>query len=721
MTLDVALSYAQSGWAVFPIIARGKRPACPNGFEDATTDSALIRAMWNGNASLNVGVATGARSGIFVVDIDGDEGRRSLEALPALPQTLTCVTASGAHLYFIMPNLDLRCSQSKVGRKIDIRANGGYVVAPTSVHPDGHIYRWVDASVPVAVAPQWLIDRIMAERPRPEASTQRYEATAGEGWTIEEVRRMLACIPPDIDYDSWVKVGMALHNGKFGLGLWDEWSRGGEKYETGCTLTRWSRFRDTGGVTMGTLVHLAQQWGWKPLPRPIEEHDDDPDVQQIRKNWAARKKASRPAEAAAGLVETPPATPAEPLPPVSLLSFDPTDLPGLIGDTVRWIVSSAVKPQPELALLNTIAALGAVFGRRYKSPLSTCTNVYMVGIAATVSGKDHSRKQIKQLLVLAGLEQYMGSDGVRSGVGVIKSLLTKPSQVMHLDEFGMLLQAVADIKGAHYMRAFGKNLLELYSSAGSSIDIGAVADVKAQDIIIHQPSLCIYGTTTLETYVPALNRASISSGTLNRFVVLPSAAERPIRRRFIENPDPPPALVEAWRALATKIPLWSGAIRADQQTVDWAGCEDRIFDLGLFEDEQFDRSPHGTGALWGRYRENVIKIAMISALSRGSVIQHYDLDLAESIVRPSVRYMQTLAVEHMSDSQHENDCLEVLRHVKSRGGEIAYTDLYRLMRRLSTKQLSEVTSTLMDQGLIETVSIPNEGRGRPGRLIRLAA
>ena len=714
MTLDVALAYAASGWCVFPVIPRGKRPACQNGLDDGTTDPDRIKELWSGNLSLNVGIATGHRSGVFVVDVDGETGEQSLANLPPLPPTLTAKTANGYHYYFAMPEQDLRNSQNKIGVKIDIRANGGYVVAPSSQHENGHIYRWVDPAAPVAAAPDWLIATLMAERPK--ADIPRQEPTDGDGFTVEDVERMLGCISPDIQYDEWLSVGMALHEGKFQLQLWDTWSRCGQKYRTGDCLGRWMKFKSGGGTTMGTLVHLAKQWGWKPTPRIAPDHDEDPDIRRIRENWAQRKKFVRPPEVATQAVEPVIVAPKA----VSALSFDPMDLPGLVGDTVRWIVGSAVKPQPELALLNTLAALGSIFGRRYVSPLKTCTNVYMVGIAATVSGKDHSRKQIKTLMLQADLTQFLGADGVRSGVGVMKSLLPKPSQIMHLDEFGMLMQAMADIKGAAYIKAFGKNLLELYSSASSTYDIGSVADAKSEDIIIHQPSLCIYGTTTLETYAPALNRSAISSGSLNRFIVLPTAVERPVRRRSIIDYDAPPALIEKWAALATKMPFWSGATRAQPDVVDWPGCEDRIFDLGLYEDEQYESSPMGTGSLWGRYRENVIKVAMIKALSRNDYIRHHDLDFAEEMVRPSVLYMQKLAMEHMSDSQHESDCQEALRHLRLNGGQMLYSELSRSCRRLSSKQMSDVITSLIEQERVIVEQCGLEGRGRPGRLVRVS-
>ena len=124
-------------------------------------------------------------------------------------------------------------------------------------------------------------------------------------------------------------------------------------------------------------------------------------------------------------------------------------------------------------------------------------------------------------------------------------------------------------------------------------------------------------------------------------------------------------------------------------------------------------------ALWGRYRENVIKVAMIVALTRDDVIRHEDIDFAEAIVGPSVRYMESLSIDHMSDSQHEADCQEVLRHLRAHGGEMRHTELYRLCRRLDSKQLAGVVTSLLEQDKIEIDAVATGERGPKSRVVRL--
>ena len=155
-----ALQLAQKGLAVFPCQPRGKEPACDTGLHAATTEVERISRWWRAVPDLNIGIATGMVSGIFVLDIDGDEGEASLRQLEqqhgALPPTVEAITGKGRHAYF-RTRAATRNSAGQIATGIDIRGDGGYVIAPPSVHPSGRDYAWsVDAADIFADAPDWL-------------------------------------------------------------------------------------------------------------------------------------------------------------------------------------------------------------------------------------------------------------------------------------------------------------------------------------------------------------------------------------------------------------------------------------------------------------------------------------------------------------------------------------------------------------------------------------
>jgi hypothetical protein len=160
-----ALNLAASGLRVFPCKPRSKLPATPHGFKDASCDPELIQRWWQQGPAYNVAVATGAPSGIFVVDIDGMPAERAFDELApeALPASIEVITARGRHIWFRHPGGVIPNSVDKVAPGVDVRGDGGYVLAPPSLHPDGKRYAWsVDSASAVAAAPPWLLERVAA-------------------------------------------------------------------------------------------------------------------------------------------------------------------------------------------------------------------------------------------------------------------------------------------------------------------------------------------------------------------------------------------------------------------------------------------------------------------------------------------------------------------------------------------------------------------------------
>jgi hypothetical protein len=171
--LAAALVYAARGWRVHPLhepIANGARCTCGDGpackskgkhprvrdwTHVATTDEATIRAWWARWPTANIGIATGADSGLVVLDVDtGDakRGDRTLVALvrdhgPLLVTPEVTTGSGGAHYYFAHPGGRLGNSAGKLGEGLDTRGDGGFVVAPPSTHASGSPYGWARCGV----------------------------------------------------------------------------------------------------------------------------------------------------------------------------------------------------------------------------------------------------------------------------------------------------------------------------------------------------------------------------------------------------------------------------------------------------------------------------------------------------------------------------------------------------------------------------------------------
>ncbi|MEX2186168.1 MAG: DUF3987 domain-containing protein [Pirellulales bacterium] len=207
--LAAALQYAAMGLAVFPVHSVGdgrctcgdancdrvaKHPRTINGLKDGTTDERTIRAWWRRWPDANVAIATGADSNIVVIDNDprngGDETLARLEhehgELPLTPTVLTGGEDGGNHFAFAHPGIPIK---NRTGGKggwpegLDVRGDGGYVVAPPSIHASGRRYQWKPgltlADVERAALPAWLLDKMTADeaspslQPRSESTKRR--------------------------------------------------------------------------------------------------------------------------------------------------------------------------------------------------------------------------------------------------------------------------------------------------------------------------------------------------------------------------------------------------------------------------------------------------------------------------------------------------------------------------------------------------------------------
>ena len=152
MTLkEAALYYAKIGLAVFPIKSRSKQPLTGHGCKDASKDTDQIAEWWDRWPDANVGIATGSISGGLVVidlDIDEDKGKDGYEVLRrwqqehgTLPETALSITGRGGYHYLYRDSASWK-NRTGLYEGVDVRGNGGYIVAPPSVHPNGRKYEW---------------------------------------------------------------------------------------------------------------------------------------------------------------------------------------------------------------------------------------------------------------------------------------------------------------------------------------------------------------------------------------------------------------------------------------------------------------------------------------------------------------------------------------------------------------------------------------------------
>ena len=303
--------YAAHGYAVFQLTPGEKIPLKGSAaFKDATTDKDKITQWGQANPDANIGMATGAQTGIWVLDIDAHQGgENTLEALEAkhgkLPDTVQTLTPHGWHLWFTWPrNGTVYNSAGKVGAGIDVRGAGGYVVVPPSrLRANGRVYEFEGSSeltkVKIAEAPKWLIKLVCEEKHKPPNT---------DGEVIRRGTRN----------DTLTKMAGAMRR------------QGMTPTEIEAALKNVNNSRCTPPLTDKEVTRIAHSIGRYP---PAEPENEWPDPTPLP----------------------------EGLPPVRELD------PAAIPEPLRgWImdVSERMQVPPDFAAATTIVAAGAVIGRR---------------------------------------------------------------------------------------------------------------------------------------------------------------------------------------------------------------------------------------------------------------------------------------------------------------------------------------------------------------------
>ena len=194
---DRAAKLAEAGFQVFPAYgvvdgrcecgnprceSPGKHPAVKGWREQASSDPAKVREWWYQHEGRNPAVATG--NGLVVLDVDGKEGAETLRRLEeeygALPPTPCVLTGRGKHFYFRW-NSHLSNSTSRLGPKLDIRGDGGYVIGAGARHASGREYDWKPGcspkDLPMAELPSW-IPALLKENPAREETDSKKDGSS---------------------------------------------------------------------------------------------------------------------------------------------------------------------------------------------------------------------------------------------------------------------------------------------------------------------------------------------------------------------------------------------------------------------------------------------------------------------------------------------------------------------------------------------------------------
>jgi len=371
-------------------------------------------------------------------------------------------------------------------------------------------------------------------------------------------------------------------------------------------------------------------------------------------------------------------------------AFDLDNEPGLLGDIARWSQVFAFRPVREFAQPAALATLSALFGRRWATPTGLGLNLYQVAIAETGGGKDALLGAPRALLSAAGFRHLLGPGDFSSDAAIEKSLRVRPAQLMPLDEFGKLAQAMQGRNAPAFAKLAAKALLEIYPrSAPNSEWTGKARASDEHDCAadpIHSPTLSLLGVSTPEGFFEGMTQENLDDGFLNRLTVI-RAGRAGERQRDPSRLTPPPALLDALRAAfeaSQPEGNLAGAAARDAsmmphvQFARWAD-DDALRAIEAVEAWEDDASDAGRRGVAGRAAEQVQKIATLRALSRrpaDPAIGADDIRWAFAMVEASIAEIERGARENMAGSDFEALVNAVERAVITAGDEgIAWSHL----------------------------------------------
>lgn len=632
--LSSALSYAALGWHILPawwIVEKdgvrscacgnpeckspGKHPIgrmAPQGQNSATTDAAQIRAWWASSPSANI-AAYLEPSKLAAIDIDprngGYETMENIEGKHGKLESdlLQFTGGGGEHRVFQLPSGHLTMP-GKLGAGVDVKLNG-YIMLEPSNHISGGQYLWEASSDPrdgmlASPMPDWLRD--LGRGPF-GAAPFIPAVRMVDPQQVADLRAALATIPAD-DYHQWVNFGNALSElGQAGFSLWDEWSQKSAKYSAAGVTAKWRSFKP-GAIQIESIFFEAQRIGWANPAAVALPVADVPAVAPV----AADASMADEMEARAAEFEA--SQDAAPLCPPEFLA-----LPGPMGECMRWMLATAQRKQPLLAMAATLSLFATALSAKVCSPTRLRTNLYMVSVAGTSAGKDHGRKCIARVLQAAQLESLIGGEELASGAGLLARAAACPRTVFQLDEFGLMLQAMRSKNAGSHLASIVRYLMTLFGSTDSIYRGAEYADQKMrarQDIEF--PCINLHATTTPDQFFQALGSADVTSGALNRMLVVVTP-DKIVPRQEPAFQDPPEGVVRWVEAVQRLHHDMQGMTPASPIVMPYTReARDLVQAFDAWLDQHNTEKVHlpQVTALWGRAFETAVKLAMLHSMAQ---------------------------------------------------------------------------------------------------------
>lgn len=398
------------------------------------------------------------------------------------------------------------------------------------------------------------------------------------------------------------------------------------------------------------------------------------------------------------------------------------DAPGMVGEIADYIVSTSLFPQPVLALGASLAWCGAIMGRKVRTATDLRTNIYLIGVADSGSGKEHARKALKRLAVAAGMTRFIGAEKLASDQGLFALLHTQPSCLALLDEFGRTLRVLNNDRAPAHLQQLLTTLMELFGSADSYI----IEKLRAEHTNgvaprqVTNPNLCIYATTVPGRLYQGLTPDEITDGFLPRFLVLESDTPDPEMRRPSDS-APSGALVDLnarWNDAPTNVESDGNLANVARAApvapalIPMTSEAEEMFAKsgGYWRARKQESRGSGIDALWARAYEHSMRLALVVGAGSSCEIDRTTASWACELTDFLLLRAAAQARACVATNEYEGSVQKVQAFISASGT----TDLRTISRKfrwLKTKERDGVITSLLDSQLIEVTPIvpPNGG------------
>ena len=402
-------------------------------------------------------------------------------------------------------------------------------------------------------------------------------------------------------------------------------------------------------------------------------------------------------------------------------------IPGFIDDVVKLSMQSAPYPNRVLSFTGALALLAFLVGRKVQDKRDNRSNIYLIALADSGTGKDHPRKVNFNIAFRAGVAGAIG-DAFASGEGLEDALFMHPSMLFQADEFDCIFNTLKYSKD-NRAESINEKLLKFYGASNTIYPLRKKASAKKKDGTVHEiahivnPNLVLLGTAIPQYFYESLSRRVLENGLVARCVIVEAG-----KRGEAGNPQPitpSDSLIRAATYLAnldvngnltneypkpliiTETPEATAALREVQQECD------RRYNFYEAQNEGAAK------ALWARAHEKVCKLAMLHGISSNV----YNPLITEKSVRWAWKFIDHLtgrmlymANRYVYENVFDEKCQRVLRHITEAGGVIGHTKLLRKSRE-SFEVFKKIIDTLRENGSIE-IEI-DKGKTKPMRIYHL--